>query len=123
MADSFRAGEFIRLRIDTGVLLFGEFKTKAGRLSARIFSMPGLFNDGNSLRELARFYAKAIAAADVPSTCCSAPPTRAFRWLPAPRSRWPEAGRNVPFSYNRKEAKDHGEGGSAWSARRSRAVC
>ena len=114
MADSFRQ-EFIRFAIDTRVLLFGEFKTKAGRLSPYFFNA-GLFCDGNSLRELARFYAKAISASDVPFDMLFGPAYKGIPLVAAVAIALADAGRNVPFSYNRKEAKDHGEGGSVVGA-------
>jgi len=110
MADSFRQ-EFIRFAIDTRVLLFGEFKTKAGRLSPYFFNA-GLFCDGNSLRELARFYAKAISAADVPFDMLFGPAYKGIPLAAAVAIELARLGRNVPFAYNRKEAKDHGEGGA-----------
>ena len=110
MAASFRH-EFIRFAIDTRVLLFGEFKTKAGRLSPYFFNA-GLFCDGNSLRQLAQFYAKAISAADVPFDMLFGPAYKGIPLVAAVAVALSENGRNVKFSYNRKEAKDHGEGGS-----------
>jgi len=114
MAASFRQ-EFIRFAIDTKVLLFGEFKTKAGRLSPYFFNA-GLFCDGNSLRQLAQFYAKAIAAADVPFDMLFGPAYKGIPLVAAVAIALAEANRNVPFSYNRKEAKDHGEGGNVVGA-------
>jgi len=114
MADSFRQ-EFIRFAIDTKVLLFGEFKTKAGRLSPYFFNA-GLFCDGNSLRQLAQFYAKAIAAAGVPFDLLFGPAYKGIPLVAAVAIALAESGRNVPFSYNRKETKDHGEGGSVVGA-------
>ena len=94
------------------MLRFGEFKTKAGRLSPYFFNA-GLFDDGAKLGRLAEFYARRLlACGHARSTCCSARPTRASRWPPRWRSSWRGCGRNVPFAYNRKEAKDHGEGGT-----------
>lgn len=111
MAASFRQ-EFIRFAIATKVLLFGEFKTKAGRLSPYFFNA-GLFCDGTSLRQLAQFYAKAISAADVPFDMLFGP---AYKGIPLAAATAMalelDQGRNVPFAYNRKEAKDHGEGGT-----------
>ncbi len=114
MAPSFRQ-EFIRFAIDTRVLLFGEFKTKAGRLSPYFFNA-GLFCDGNSLRRLAQFYAKAIAAADVPFDMLFGPAYKGIPLVAAVAIALAEANRTVPFSYNRKESKDHGEGGSTVGA-------
>ncbi len=114
MAASFRQ-EFIRFAIDTKVLLFGEFKTKAGRLSPYFFNA-GLFCDGKTLRQLAQFYAKAISAADVPFDMLFGPAYKGIPLVSAVAIALAEAGRNVAFSYNRKEAKDHGEGGSVIGA-------
>ena len=114
MAASFRQ-EFIRFAIDTRVLLFGEFKTKAGRLSPYFFNA-GLFCDGKSLRQLAQFYAKAISAADVPFDMLFGPAYKGIPLVAAVAIALAETGRNAPFSYNRKEAKDHGEGGSVVGA-------
>ncbi len=114
MAASFRQ-EFIRFAIEAGVLLFGEFKTKAGRLSPYFFNA-GLFCDGNSLRQLARFYAKAVSAADVPFDMLFGPAYKGIPLVAAVAVAMADSGRNLPFSYNRKEAKDHGEGGSVVGA-------
>jgi orotate phosphoribosyltransferase len=114
MAASFRQ-EFIRFAIEAGVLLFGEFKTKAGRLSPYFFNA-GLFCDGNSLRQLARFYAKAVSAADVPFDMLFGPAYKGIPLVATVAVAMAESGRNLPFSYNRKEAKDHGEGGSVVGA-------
>ncbi len=114
MAASFRQ-DFIRFAIDTKVLLFGEFKTKAGRLSPYFFNA-GLFCDGKSLRQLAQFYAKAISAAEVPFGMLFGPAYKGIPLVAAVAIALAEAGRNVAFSYNRKEAKDHGEGGSVVGA-------
>ncbi len=114
MAASFRQ-EFIRFAIDTKVLLFGEFKTKAGRLSPYFFNA-GLFCDGKSLRQLAQFYAKAISAVDVPFDMLFGPAYKGIPLVAAVAITLAGTGRNVAFSYNRKETKDHGEGGSVVGA-------
>ncbi len=114
MAASFRQ-DFIRFAIDTKVLLFGEFKTKAGRLSPYFFNA-GLFCDGRSLRQLAQFYAKAISAADVPFDMLFGPAYKGIPLVAAVAVALADTGHNVPFSYNRKETKDHGEGGSVVGA-------
>ena len=102
--------QFIAFCIDCGVLRFGRFKTKAGRMSPYFFDA-GLFNDGAMLGRLGRFYAKAILAAEEPFDMLFGP---AYKGIPLAASvaiALAEAGRNVPYSFNRKEAKDHGEGG------------
>jgi orotate phosphoribosyltransferase len=108
-------GDFLDFAIRQQVLLFGEFKTKAGRLSPYFFNA-GLFNDGDSLKKLGEFYASAIAASGLAFDALYGP---AYKGIPLAASVAIAfaAGvaapvRNVPFSYNRKEAKDHGEGGS-----------
>jgi orotate phosphoribosyltransferase len=107
--------DFIRFAIDTRVLLFGEFKTKAGRLSPYFFNA-GLFCDGASLQQLARFYAKAIMASAVPFDMLFGPAYKGIPLAAATAVALAEQGRNVAFSYNRKEEKDHGEGGSVVGA-------
>jgi orotate phosphoribosyltransferase len=102
--------EFIAFCIECGVLRFGQFKTKAGRLSPYFFNA-GLFNDGAMLGRLGQFYAKAILAAGQPFDMLFGP---AYKGIPLAASvaiALAQAGRNVPYSFNRKEAKDHGEGG------------
>jgi len=102
--------EFIAFCIDCGVLRFGQFKTKAGRMSPYFFNA-GLFNDGAMLGRLGEFYAKAILAAEAPFDMLFGP---AYKGIPLAASiaiALARAGRNVPYGFNRKEAKDHGEGG------------
>ena len=115
MAASFRH-EFIRFAIDTRVLLFGEFKTKAGRLSPYFFNA-GLFCDGNSLHQLAQFYAKAISAAGVPFDMLFGPAYKGIPLVAGTSIALAEQGRSVPYCFNRKEAKDHGEGGNTVGAK------
>jgi len=102
--------EFIEFALDRGVLCFGEFKTKAGRLSPYFFNA-GLFNDGEALRKLGQFYAKAILAADAPFDMLFGPAYKGIPLVSATAVALAEIGRNLPFCFNRKEAKDHGEGG------------
>ena len=103
--------EFIEFAVGRRVLQFGAFKTKAGRLSPYFFNA-GLFNDGASLRELGRFYAKAIAAAQVEFDMLFGPAYKGIPLAAAIAIALAEQGRSVPFCFNRKEAKDHGEGGN-----------
>jgi orotate phosphoribosyltransferase len=107
--------EFIRFAISRKVLCFGEFKTKAGRLSPYFFNA-GLFHDGNSLRQLAQFYAKAILAAGIKFDMLFGPAYKGIPLVVAVAIALAEAGRNVHYSFNRKEEKDHGEGGSVIGA-------
>ena len=102
---------FIELSIDRNVLCFGEFKTKAGRMSPYFFNA-GLFNDGESLRKLGQFYAKAIVAAALPFDMLFGPAYKGIPLVSTIAIALAEMGHNYPFCFNRKEAKDHGEGGT-----------
>ena len=103
--------EFIEFAVQQDVLRFGEFKTKAGRLSPYFFNA-GLFNDGQSLARLAEFYAKATAAGGVDFDMLFGPAYKGIPLVAAIAMALAQRGRNHPFAFNRKEAKDHGEGGS-----------
>ena len=102
--------DFIRFALATKVLCFGEFKTKAGRLSPYFFDT-GLFSDGNSLRTLGQFYAKAIAQSGTAFDMLYGPAYKGIPLVASTAVALAESGRNLPFCFNRKEAKDHGEGG------------
>ena len=114
MTTDFRQ-EFIRFTIGQKVLRFGEFKTKAGRLSPYFFDA-GLFYDGAALKQLAQFYAKAILAADVAFDMLFGPAYKGIPLVAAVAIALADAGRNTRYSFNRKEAKDHGEGGTVIGA-------
>ena len=101
---------FIQFAIERNVLGFGEFKTKAGRMSPYFFNA-GLFNDGDSLRQLGQFYAKAIVAAALPFDMLFGPAYKGIPLVSTIAIALAEMGQNYPFCFNRKEAKDHGEGG------------
>ena len=107
------AQEFVKFALDAGVLRFGEFRTKAGRLSPYFFNA-GLFNDGARLGRLAEFYArKLLESGDAPAFDMLFGP--AYKGIPLASALAVELarrGRNLPYAYNRKEAKDHGEGGT-----------
>ncbi len=102
--------EFIEFAICHNVLHFGEFKTKAGRLSPYFFNA-GLFNDGDSLHKIGQFYAKAILAAQLPFDMLFGPAYKGIPLVSAISIALSEIGNNYPFCFNRKEVKDHGEGG------------
>lgn len=102
---------FIAFAINRQVLRFGEFRTKAGRNSPYFFNA-GLFNDGDSLRQLGQFYAKAILAAKLPFDTLFGPAYKGIPLVSAVAIALAELGHNVPYCFNRKEIKDHGEGGS-----------
>jgi orotate phosphoribosyltransferase len=103
--------EFVAFAIRAGALRFGEFKTKAGRLSPYFFNA-GLFCDGDRLGELARFYAQAALASGIAFDVLFGPAYKGITLAAATAMALAELGHNVPFSFNRKEAKDHGEGGT-----------
>lgn len=108
--DDFRR-QFVEFSIRTGVLRFGEFKTKAGRLSPYFFNA-GLFNDGSSLGELSRFYAQAAIASNIAFDVLFGPAYKGITLAAGTAIALAAMGRNTPFCFNRKEAKDHGEGGN-----------
>ena len=105
------AQEFVQFAVDSGVLRFGEFKTKAGRMSPYFFNA-GLFDDGAKLSRLAQFYAKALLASGIEFDMIFGPAYKGIPLGAAVAIELSRLGKNVPFAYNRKEAKDHGEGGS-----------
>ena len=102
--------EFLRFAMARGVLKFGQFTTKAGRETPYFFNA-GLFADGDSLRQLGRFYADAWQASGLPCDQLFGPAYKGITLAAAMAIALAEKGHNLPFSYNRKEAKDHGEGG------------
>jgi orotate phosphoribosyltransferase len=109
------AQAFVSFALDAGVLRFGEFRTKAGRLSPYFFNA-GLFDDGAKLGRLAEFYARRLLAA----RACGAldfdmlfgPAYKGIVLAAAVAIELARQGTSVPYAYNRKEAKDHGEGGT-----------
>lgn len=109
------AQEFVAFAIGAGVLRFGQFKTKAGRLSPYFFNA-GLFDDGAKLSLLAQFYARKLLAEERISglrfDMIFGPAYKGIPLAAAVAIELARLGRNCPFAYNRKEAKDHGEGGS-----------
>ena len=105
------AQDFVQFAVDSGVLRFGDFKTKAGRMSPYFFNA-GLFDDGAKLGRLAAFYARRIRDAGIEFDMVFGPAYKGIPLGAAVVIELARLGRNVPFAYNRKEAKDHGEGGS-----------
>jgi len=103
--------EFIAFACEQGVLRFGEFKTKAGRLSPYFFNA-GLFNDGVSLSRLSDFYARRILADGIGFDVLFGPAYKGIPLAAGTAMALAGLGRNTPYAYNRKEAKDHGEGGT-----------
>jgi orotate phosphoribosyltransferase len=105
------AQDFVQFSVESGVLRFGEFKTKAGRLSPYFFNA-GLFDDGAKLGRLAQFYAQRILASGIEFDMIFGPAYKGIALAAAVAIELARLGRNVPYAYNRKEAKDHGEGGT-----------
>jgi len=105
------AQDFVAFAVECGVLRFGEFKTKAGRLSPYFFNA-GLFDDGAKLGRLAEFYARRVIASGIEFDMIFGPAYKGIPLGAALAVELARLGRNVPFAYNRKEAKGHGEGGT-----------
>ncbi len=111
---SFRQ-DFIRFCIECGVLRFGSFVTKSGRHTPYFFNA-GLFNTGARLDRLAEFYAKAILSSGIQFDMLFGPAYKGIALAAATAMALARAGHDVPFAFNRKEPKDHGEGGSTIGA-------
>lgn len=105
------AQEFVRFSVQAGVLRFGEFRTKAGRLSPYFFNA-GLFDDGPKLMRLGEFYARRLLASGVEFDMLFGPAYKGITLAAAVAIGLARLGRDVPFAFNRKEAKAHGEGGT-----------
>lgn len=106
---------FLAFCVARDVLRFGDFVTKAGRKTPYFFNA-GLFNDGESLRRLGEFYARALLASDMACDQLFGPAYKGIPLASATAIALAEKGHNLPWSFNRKEAKDHGEGGSVVGA-------
>jgi orotate phosphoribosyltransferase len=104
------AEDFVAFSVQAGVLRFGEFKTKAGRLSPYFFNS-GLFDDGAKMGRLGEFYARRLLAAGLGFDMLFGPAYKGITLAASTAMELARLGRNVPFCHNRKEAKDHGEGG------------
>ncbi|MDB5845250.1 MAG: orotate phosphoribosyltransferase [Polaromonas sp.] len=119
-AGSSLAQEFVQFAVESGVLRFGQFKTKAGRMSPYFFNA-GLFDDGAKLGRLAQFYARQLLAEEQRSGLAFdmifGPAYKGIPLAAAVAIELARLGRNLPFAYNRKEAKDHGEGGTLVGAK------
>ena len=105
------AQDFVQFAVEAGVLRFGEFQTKAGRLSPYFFNA-GLFDDGAKLGRLAGFYARRLLDSGLQFDMLFGPAYKGIALAAAVAVELARLGRNLPFAYNRKEAKDHGEGGT-----------
>ena len=110
-ASSPLAQDFVQFAVEAGVLRFGEFQTKAGRQSPYFFNA-GLFDDGAKLGRLAGFYARRLLDSGLPFDMLFGPAYKGIALAAAVAVELARLGCNLPFAYNRKEAKDHGEGGT-----------
>ena len=110
------AQEFVSFAVEAGVLRFGDFKTKAGRLSPYFFNA-GLFDDGAKLGRLAQFYASRLLGSSLQFDMIFGPAYKGITLAAAVAIELARLGHNKPFAYNRKEAKDHGEGGTLVGAK------
>ena len=113
--DDFRQA-FLAFAVARDVLRFGDFTTKAGRRTPYFFNA-GLFDDGESLMRLGGFYADALVASGMAYDQLYGPAYKGIPLATATAIALAKKGQNVPWSFNRKEAKDHGEGGSIVGAR------
>lgn len=108
--------QFIAFSVSTGVLRFGDFVTKAGRNSPYFFNA-GLFHQGATLGKLAEFYAQTLIDSGVEFDMLFGPAYKGITLASATAVELARKGRNVSFAFNRKEAKDHGEGGTIVGAK------
>ena len=108
--------DFVQFSVEAGALSFGEFKTKAGRASPYFFNA-GRFDDGAKLGRLAEFYARSLIASGLHFDMLFGPAYKGITLAAAVAVELARRGRNLPFTYNRKEAKDHGEGGNLIGAK------
>jgi orotate phosphoribosyltransferase len=104
------SSEFIEFALNSKVLSFGEFKTKAGRISPYFFNA-GDFNDGSKLGALGQFYARALLESGISFDMLFGPAYKGITLAASTSIALSNLGKNVSFAYNRKEVKDHGEGG------------
>jgi orotate phosphoribosyltransferase len=107
--------DFIAFCVESGALRFGKFTTKSGRVSPYFFNI-GAFASGAALERLAQFYAKAILASGLEFDMIFGPAYKGIALAAATAIALARAGRDVPYAFNRKEAKDHGEGGDTIGA-------
>lgn len=108
--DAALAQEFVQFAVQAGVLRFGEFKTKAGRLSPYFFNAGG-FDDGAKLGRLAEFYARRLLASGLPFDMIFGPAYKGIPLATALACEYARRGRDLPLAFDRKEPKAHGEGG------------
>jgi orotate phosphoribosyltransferase len=109
-SQTFSKIDFIEFTLSANVLRFGDFTTKAGRQSPYFFNT-GLFTDGDAIAKLGRFYAQAILNAKIEFDMLYGPAYKGITLSASTAIALTSFNRNVPFAFNRKEAKAHGEGG------------
>lgn len=102
--------EFIQFVLERGILRFGDFTLKSGRKSPYFFNF-GLFQTGDDLARLGQYYARKIMSLAIPHDMVLGPAYKGIPLVTATAIALAQAGHNVPYAFNRKEAKDHGEGG------------
>ncbi len=102
--------EFIQYALDCGVLKFGEFQLKSGRISPYFFNT-GLFNTGAMLGKLGQFYAQTLIASKIPVDMLYGPAYKGIPLVSTASIAYAQLKQDIPYAFNRKEAKDHGEGG------------
>ena len=103
--------DFIELCVRSGVLRFGSFTLKSGRESPYFFNA-GLFNTGDAIGAVGHAYAEAVTASDLQFDMLFGPAYKGIPLVTITAAALAQRGRNLPFAFNRKEAKDHGEGGN-----------
>jgi orotate phosphoribosyltransferase len=103
--------QFIHYALDCGVLKFGEFQLKSGRISPYFFNT-GLFNTGAQLDKLGQFYAQTLINANVAVDVLYGPAYKGIPLVSTTSIAYSRLNKDIPFAFNRKEAKDHGEGGT-----------
>jgi orotate phosphoribosyltransferase len=108
-------GDFVAFCVENGALKFGRHVTKSGRVSPYFFNA-GAFASGAALERLAQFYGKAILASGVEFDMLFGPAYKGIVLAAATAVALARAGRDVPYAFNRKEAKNHGEGGDTIGA-------
>lgn len=109
--------QFIEFALHTGVLRFGEFELKSGRISPYFFNT-GLFNTGAAMLQFSRFFATSIENSDIEFDVLFGPAYKGITLSCATAMALSESsGKQIPFAYNRKEHKDHGEGGDMVGAK------
>ena len=102
--------KFIKFAIEQDILKFGEFQTKAGRLSPYFFNL-GLINDGQSLKKIGEFFAEFIHNNNLSFDLLYGPAYKGISLVSSTSIALTQFNKNIPFAFNRKEIKDHGEGG------------